>query len=144
VTDRRRLGLAWLAGWAAFTAHMFDEAFHGYLHLYNPLAWELYQRYPWSPLPVLDFFRYWVPLALGASFFLLLLTPFVFRGWRRMRPLAWLLGGFLFLAGLGHMLGVLLGPASLSEYLSRPLPGLYTSPLTLAAGAFLLRELRRR
>jgi hypothetical protein len=123
---------------------MIDEALHGYLHVYNPLAYALWQRYPWSPLPVLDFFRYWVPLALGASFLILVLTPLVFRGWSMMRPPAWLLGGFLVLSGAGHMLAALLGPASFSEYVSRPLPGLYTSPLILPAGVFLLRELRGR
>ena len=60
----------------------------------------------------------------------------VFRGARLMVWLSFFYGGLMLLNGLGHTLG--------SVYFGRLLPGVYSSPLLLAASIWLLVTARRK
>ncbi len=62
---------------------------------------------------------------------MLLLLPFAFGGARWMRPFCYVFGVFMLLNGLGHI--------ALSFYMGALMPGVYSSPLLLAASIYLLR-----
>jgi hypothetical protein len=126
----RRFGLAWLLFAGALAVHVWDEAAHNFLSVYNPTARAIRGRFPFLPLPVFSF-RDWLILLGAAILLLLALSPFVFRGVRWLKiaaiPVA-------LLAGLAN--GTLHLLASL--YYGRWMPGVYSAPLLLAAGGCLL------
>ena len=67
---------------------------------------------------------------------LLSLSPFAFRGARRLVPLAYFLSIFMLANGLQHIGG--------SIYLGGFMPGVFSSPLLIAASLWLWTSLRRR
>lgn len=122
-------GLAWIAFALALAVHVWDEAAHDFLALYNPNALAIRRRLH-VPIPVFTF-RVWLTGLLVGVSLLLLFSPLAFDGvhWIRIVaiPLAILVG--LFNAFL-HIGG--------SFVYRRPLAGILSSPLLLAAGAWLL------
>ena len=122
-------GLAWAAFAVTVAAHATDEGVHGFLGVYNPNALAIRRRLH-VPIPVFSLRGF--AMALGSAVCLLLvLTPLAFRGthWIRVAavPVA-------ILAGIGN--GCLhLGGSLLYR---RWMPGVLTSPLLLASGAWLL------
>lgn len=122
-------GLAWLAFTLALGLHVWDEASHDFLATYNPHALAIRRRVH-LPVPIFTA-RVWLSGLAMSIFVLLLLTPLAFHGvyWVRMVavPLGLLAGvvnAFLHLGG--------------SILYRRPLAGLLSSPLLLAAGVWLL------
>lgn len=93
-------------------------------------------------MPAFDF-RSWLGGLIVFVCFLLLLTPFMLRGARWMRPIAYLLIVIMILNGLGHMLFSILGRTVDSVRFARPAPGFYSSPLLLVTSIYLLFQLRR-
>lgn len=122
-------GLAWLAFACAVALHVADEARHDFLSIYNPNAQAIRQRFH-LPLPVFTF-RGWLTGLIAGIALLLLLSPLAFRGTHWMRIVALLLGAIV---GLGN--GLLHIGASLRY--RRKLAGVLSSPVLLAAGAWLL------
>jgi hypothetical protein len=131
----RAFGHAWVAQCLALAAHVADEALTDFLSVYNPAVQALRARYAWLPLPVFTF-EVWLAGLLTAIVLLLALSAFAYRGARWMAPLAWIFGTIMLLNGLGHVAG--------SFYLGRPMPGVYSSPLLLAASVYLLSRSGRK
>ena len=109
--------------------HVWDEASHDFLSFYNPIALRLRQAAPFLPIPVFTF-RVWLAGLIGAVVFLLLLSPFVFRGASWTRGASYLFGAIMLLNGFGHILG--------SIQSSRLLAGTYSAPLLVLASLALL------
>ncbi len=133
-TANRRLGAAWLTLCLALGVHVADEALTDFLSVYNPTVRAIREAVPWLPLPIFSF-EVWISGLIAAVIALLALSPLAFRDSARLRPLAYALGVLMTLNALAHAVGSIL--------LSRPMPGVYSSPLLLAAALFLLVALRR-
>ncbi len=125
----RQWGVAWICLTLALALHVADEALTGFLPLYNSVVESLRDGYGWVPLPTFEF-RTWMTALLVGVAGLLALTPLVFAGRRAMAWLAYPLAGLMILNALGHVLA--------SVYLSDFAPGVYSSPVLLAAAVFLL------
>jgi hypothetical protein len=118
-----------------------DEAMTNFLSVYNPTVIALKQKLGWWPMPTFDF-RSWLGGLIVFVCLLLLLTPFMSRGARWMRPIAYFLIVIMILNALGHILFSILGRTVDSVHFARPAPGFYSSPFLLAASIYLLFELR--
>lgn len=131
----RRFGYAWLGFAAALALHVADEATHDFLATYNPPARAIRARLPLLPLPTFTF-GVWLSLLIAGITLLFALSPFAFRGVRWLRfaalPLAMVVG---VLNAFGHM--------GSSIYLQRWMPGVFSSPLLLAAALFLMANARQ-
>jgi len=131
----RRWGWAWVALCLAMAVHVTDEALTDFLSVYNPTARAIRQRLPFLPLPIFTF-DVWLAGLILAIVILLGLSFFVFRGARWLKPLAYVFAVIMLANGLGHIAG--------SFYLGRLMPGVYSSPLLLAASIYLLMQTRRQ
>ncbi len=108
---------------------MTDEALTDFLSVYNPAVRAIRARFPFLPLPIFTF-RVWLTGLVLAVLVLASLTPLAFRGVAWMRPLAYAFGIVMAGNGLLHLAG--------SAYMRRAMPGVYSAPLLLAAGIYLL------
>ena len=129
-----QFGLAWLLMGIAFGVHVADEATHDFLAWYNPIARSIRARI--APVPFPPVFTFW-PWLLGLAVVTaaeLLLTPVVsgHPGWSR--PVAL---GFATI-NVGNALLHLIAAARLR----RPVPGVMSAPLLLAAALWLLVSAR--
>jgi hypothetical protein len=130
---RRRHWLAWIALCGALAIHVADEALTDFLAVYNPAVLSLRERYPRFPLPAFVF-ETWLALLIFAVVSLVSASCFVWRGRWAMRPIAHVFAGFMLLNGLLHIAG--------SIYLGTFMPGVYSSPLLIAASVFLITSTR--
>lgn len=130
----RRWAAAWATLCAAFALHVIDEAANDFLSWYNPTVLEVRARVPWLPLPVFTF-PVWITGLTLAIVALAALTPLVRRGRRWLVPVAYAYGGIHVVNGIGHIATSILG-----RWLA---PGVYSSPLLIAAAAWLLVETER-
>ena len=122
-------GWAWLAATSALAVHVVDEATHDFLAWYNPRALRIRRVLGGLPFPPTFTFLPWL-LGLIAGILLLgALTPYAYAGRLWMRPAAYVLAGILFGNGLVHVAGSVLA--------RRPVPGVLSAPLLLAAGGWL-------
>ncbi len=124
-----RLSFGYLLMVFSLGLHVIDEALTGFLQFYNPLVLKLREQFEFIPFPVFPFWL-WIPGLSLLVIVLLLLTSIIYR---RNRVFIFIIRVFSFimiLNGLGHILG--------SVYLSRILPGFYSSPLLLALSIYLL------
>jgi hypothetical protein len=110
-----------------------DEASSDFLEFYNPLIESVRTRVSLFPMPTLQF-REWITGLIILGMALLVITPFAFRGAKWLRPLAYALAIIMILNGLGHM--------TASAVLGRVIPGTLSSPLLVAAAAYLFASLR--
>ena len=129
-----RLGHAWVALAVALALHVADEAFHDFLSVYNPTVQALRERLPWLPLPTFTF-PVWLGGLIAGVLLLLALSRFAFRGARWIVLVSYPLGILMTFNAVQHFAG--------SIYLGRPLPGVYSSPILLAASLWLLHAARR-
>ena len=127
---RRAFGFAWVAFAVALGLHVYDEATHNFLSVYNPTAEAIRHHLPFLPLPTFTFTVWLTGLCIAIAL-LLLASPIAFRSVRWLRIAAWPLGILvgIFNASL-HLLG--------SAYYHRWMPGVLSSPLLLVAAVFLL------
>ena len=132
--NRRVHGWAWVGLTLSLALHVWDEASHDFLSLYNPMALRLRQAAPFLPIPVFSF-RVWLAGLIGAVVLLLLLSPFVFRGASWTRGASYLFGALMLVNGFGHILG--------SIQSSRILAGTYSAPLLVLASLALLIAVTR-
>lgn len=130
---RRRHWLAWIGLCAALAIHVADEAWFDFLALYNPAVLAMRERYPWLPVPTFTFdaWLWWLVFAIVT---LVAVSFFVWRGRWAMRPISYVFAGFMLLNGLLHMAG--------SIYRGEFMPGVYSSPLLIAAAVLLITSTR--
>jgi hypothetical protein len=124
-------GLAWLAATCALALHVADEAAHDFLAWYNPRVLRIREflgglRFPptftsWPWLAALSA----AVVALGA------LTPLAYAGTSWMRPAAFGLGVVHVANGLLHV--------AAAAVARRAVPGVWSAPVLLVAGAWLVR-----
>ena len=131
----RRFGLAWVTFAVSLALHVTDEATHDFLSTYNANARAIRDRLPLLPLPTFTF-EVWLTLLIAGILLLLCLSPLAFRGtgWLRIasRPLAIVFG----------IANATLHITS-SIYYQRFMPGVYSSPVLLAAAIYLLIASRK-
>lgn len=132
----------WLALCVAFAAHVADEALTGFLSVYNPTVVAARHRWPWFPMPTFSF-DVWLYGLMAAVLLAFLLTPLAASNRRGLRPFAWFFAVVMFLNGLGHISGTILGRTFPEIRFARPMPGFYSSPLLLFASIWLMVRLRR-
>ncbi len=121
--------MAWVALAIALGLHVADEALTGLLPVYNQAVEAVRARHPWVPLPTFTFPIWLAGLVLGVLL-LMALTPYVSRGAAWIRVASVILGVIMTGNALGHL--------AASVYWGRPAPGVYSSPLLLAAALALL------
>jgi Protein of unknown function with HXXEE motif len=123
-----RFGFAWVLLSIALTLHVTDEALTDFLSVYNPAVQAIRKRIPFVPLPIFTF-RVWLAgLCLGILV-ALGLSLLAFRGSRLALVLANPVAILMFGNGIGHM--------AASFYRRRLMPGVYSSPVLVAASAYL-------
>lgn len=135
-------GTEWFALCVVLALHIVDEATTGFLAVYNPTVMILRQRWGWFPMPLVGLREYLVSHIL-ICVLLFCLTPVAQRGMAGLRPWAWAYAVIMFLNGLGHTIGTVLGHTVASVTFARPAPGFYSSPLLFAASVWLMVRLRR-
>lgn len=136
-----KLAWAWILLCLALAAHITDEAATGFLSVYNPTVMAIRERVPWLPLPIFRFDA-WLGGLIVADLLLFSLSVFLFRGAKWMRPICWAFAVIMLMNGIGHTLGTIFGRTVASVTFPRPMPGFYSSPLSLAASLYLMYRLR--
>lgn len=126
---RRRHWLAWITLCAAVAVHIADEALTDFLSIYNPAVLAVRAGNPWLPLPTFTF-ENWLALLIFVITALFAASYFVWRGRWAMRPISYVFAGFMLLNGVLHIAGAI--------YTGTLMPGVYSSPLLLAASVFLI------
>ncbi|MGA2018939.1 MAG: HXXEE domain-containing protein [Opitutaceae bacterium] len=126
---RSLFGYAWLALAAAIATHVVDEALTDFLAVYNPTVLKIRARFPWIPLPTFSF-RVWIVGLAAAVALMSSLSPLAFRGTRWVVVVAVALAVVMLGNGLGHI--------GSSFYMRRLMPGVYSSPVLMAASLFVL------
>ena len=124
-----RHAYAWIFLTAALACHVLDEAAHGFLSVYNPAVLRIRTVLPWLPVPSFTFSTWIAGLTL-AVVVLMILSRFAFLGRRWIVLASYLYAAIMTGNGLGHIAG--------SVYARDLMPGVYSSPLLLAASAYLL------
>ena len=127
----QRFGWAWIGLSLALCLHVIDEAAHDFLSVYNPSAVRIREQFA-IPLPVFSF-EIWIAGLTAAVLVLLWLSNYAFLGARWMRPAAAIFAALMFMNGVGHFAG--------SLYMGRWMPGVYSSPLLIAASIALAAAL---
>ena len=133
ISDRRRIRrnhwLAWMGLCIALAIHVADEALTGFLEWYNPIVRAMREKYPTLLLPTFTFDS-WISLLIFAIVSLTAVSFFVWKGRWAMRPISHVFAGFMLLNGLLHI--------AVSLYMREWLPGVYSSPLLIAASIALI------
>jgi len=137
-----RLFRAWILLCLALALHVTDEASTGFLSVYNPTVVALRKTWRWFPMPVFTF-EVWLTGLVLPVVLLLCVSPWILRGARWPRPLAYAFAIMMTGNALGHTLGTIFGRTVTSVQFPRPMPGFISSPLLLIASAYMLYELRR-
>ena len=125
--------LAWMALCGALAVHVADEALTDFLSLYNPTVLAIRERYPSLRLTQFTF-ETWLSLLIFAIVNLIGVSYFVWKGRWAMRPISYAFAGFMLLNGLLHIAG--------SLYMGTFMPGVYSSPLLIAASILLIIRTR--
>ncbi len=128
VLSRQSLGPAWVSLTLVLAIHVADEATHDFLSVYNPAVTAIRTRLPFLPLPVFSF-SVWLTGLILAVLILLALAPIAYRGHHWLVCLTFPFAGLMFANGLGHI--------GYSLYRHALMPGVWSSPLLLAASAWL-------
>ena len=130
---RRHHWLAWMALCVALAVHVADEALTGFLEWYNPTVRALREKYQLFLLPVFTFDT-WLSLLIFAIVMLIASSFFVWKGRWAMRPISYVFAVFMLINGLLHI--------AFSLYLRELMPGVYSSPLLIAASIALIAYTR--
>lgn len=126
-------GWAWLALAFSLALHVTDEALTDFLSVYNPAALAIRQKFGFLPLPTFTF-KVWLSGLILGVILLVAVSPFAFRRAKWLTVLSYPLGILMLANGLLHLIG--------SVYLGRFMPGVYSSPLLIAASIYLLVAIR--
>lgn len=130
-----RHGFAWIGLSLALALHVADEALNDFLSFYNPMVRRIREGIPLLPLPTFEF-EWWLAGLILAVTVLLALAALVFRGRRWTIPASYVYGGLMCLNAFGHI-----GASIVNR---RMMPGVYSSPVLLAASIWLIICARRR
>lgn len=122
-------GLAWLASVVALALHVADEASHDFLAWYNPQALRIRRALGGLPFPPTFTFFPWLVGLIVAVLALGALTPLAYAGRTGLRPLAYVVAAIHIGNGILHI--------SASGVVRRPVPGVWSAPVLLAAGVWL-------
>ena len=133
-------GFAWLLLCLSFAANILDDAVNDFLGYYNPTVLTLYGHFSWFPRIDLTF-KPWLTGVVVADALLLFLTPWAYRNSRLLKPVAYAFSITMLVDGCGSILATVLGRTVGSVHFTGVAPGTYSSPLLLAASAYLLRRL---
>ena len=117
----------------ALAVHVLDEALTDFLAVYNPAVVVIRERYPFLPLSTLTF-DVWLSLLIFATVALAASSYFVWKGRWAMRPISYVFAGVMLLNGLLHI--------AVAVYTGTFMPGVYSSPLLLAASIALINHTR--
>jgi hypothetical protein len=126
---RRNHWLAWIGLCVALAIHVADEALTGFLEWYNPAVGAIRGKYPLLLLPTFTF-EIWLSLLVFAIVMLVASSFFVWRGRWAMRPIAHVFATLMLINGLLHI--------AASVYMRELMPGVYSSPLLIAASLALI------
>jgi hypothetical protein len=136
-SNRRRRArqhwFAWMTLCGALAVHVVDEALTDFLAVYNPTVLAIRERYPLISPPTFTF-EGWLSSLIFAVVALVASSFFVWKGRWAMRPISYVFAGFMLLNGLLHI--------AISIYSWKLMPGVYSSPLLLAASMFLINRTR--
>lgn len=124
----RRVAWAWLALCFALALHVWDEAAHNFLSIYNPNAAAIRASLPWLPIPQFTYLE-WRDSLIVAVLALAALSVLVFRDVHAMRVPAMIFAGIMIVNGCMHIIG--------SLWMGRWMAGVYSSPLLLGCGVWL-------
>ena len=130
---RRRHWLAWMILCAALALHVLDEAVTDFLGVYNPIFHAIREQHPLIMLPIFSF-NTWLSLLIFAVVALAGVSVLVWKGRWAMRPISYVFAAVMLTNGLFHI--------AHSIYLEKLMPGVYTSPLLLAASIVLVAATR--
>ena len=134
---RRRHWLAWMVMCGALAVHVADEALTGWLDWYNPTVRAIHEQYPMFLLPILLptlTFEIFLSLLIFAVVTLTAASWFVWKGRWAMRPISHVFAVVMLTNGIFHI--------GHSIYMRKLMPGVYTSPLLLAASIALIAYTR--
>ncbi len=118
----------------ALAIHVVDEAATDFLSLWNPFVRSLRAGIPWIPMPTFTF-EVWIGGLIAALIILFLLSRYVFKGVRWMRPVAYVFSVIMIGNGVVHI--------AASFYLGRAASGVYSAPLLLVFAGWLFVATRR-
>jgi EamA domain-containing membrane protein RarD len=121
--------LAWIALCAATAIHVADEAFTGFLAIYNPAVQEIRQQYPLLPLPTFTF-EVWITLVTVGVIAMFALSIFVWQARRWTRLASYAFAGFMLLNGVLHI--------AVSVFAWKLVSGVYSSPLLIVVSLVLI------
>ena len=113
----------------ALAVHVADEALTGFLDFYNPAVPAIREKYPLLLLPTFTF-GIWLSLMIFAPVSLIAASFFVWKGRWAMRPISYIFAAFMLVNGLLHI--------AWSLYMRGFMPGVYSSPLLIAASIALI------
>lgn len=133
IENRLTAGPPWLALCFALAVHVWDEAAHDFLSLYNPNVERLREAIPILPIPTFTFGVWLAGLIVVIAALSVLSLP-AWRNNRWVLRAAYVFAGIMFANGLWHTLG--------SVIAGRWLPGVISSPLLLVASAWLFVRVR--
>jgi hypothetical protein len=123
-------GEAWLAATLALAVHVTDEAAHGFLAWYNPKALRIRRFLGGFPFPPTFTFWPWLITLSLAVLVLAALTPHAYAGSSWLRPIGVVMGIEHVGNGLLHLVAGLVT--------HRAVPGIWSAPILLATGIWLL------
>ncbi len=135
--ESHRLALAWLLLLATVSAHVYEEARHGFLAIYNPTVSRIRERFPLLRFPVFTY-RRWMIQLIAAIAIAVLLTPLSIHLPGVFRPIAAITAVAMILNGLSHLAGTIVGHTFRDIRIPRPMPGTYSSPAMIAAAVYVL------
>ena len=133
-TTARHLGLSWVSMSLAFALHVIDESLNDFLSFWNPLVVALRETFSYLPMPTFTY-PVWLGGLIVAVLVCFYLSRYAFQEVAWMRPLSYFMSILMLGNGLFH------GIASL--YLGLAVPGVYSSPLLIAAAIYLHASVRR-
>jgi hypothetical protein len=125
-------GWAWIAATLALGLHVGDEATHDFLAWYNPQALRIRRFLRGFPFPPTFTFRPWLIALSLAVLILAALTPQAYKGASWLRVLAIIMGVEHVGNGLLHLGAGLM--------IRRAVPGIWSAPILLATGIWLLHS----
>ena len=134
-SHRETLGLPWLMLCLSLAIHVADEIHCGLLSAYALAVEAARDLLPFLPVPHLSL-TMWLFATVGVVALLAALTPLAYRGVRGMRTLMLWFIGLAIANFVGHLGASLL--------VRKPMPGVYSAVLLLAAAVYAIRADRRR
>jgi hypothetical protein len=129
ITAKSKFGNSWILLTSAFALHVIDEAIFDFLPFYNSVVLKAKEKFSFIPLPNFTF-QMWLSGLIAAIILLFLLSKIAFQAKRWILTLSLIYGIIMSLNGILHLLA--------SIYYSKPIGGVYSSPLLIIGSVYLL------